>query len=73
MKKIIVKPGTDLAPYIPCVVTLTMRQVPIEDHPRFSKPDVRFRHDRVRKAFAFAKANGVETYYENIWIITPEK
>ena len=44
------------------VITHRLSFKPIEDHPSFSSPDVRFRHARIRKRFKKLKEMGIETY-----------
>ena len=61
-KPFYLQPGDDPAKYAPCDIVLSMEDEPIENHPRFSKPDVRFRHARTRKNFAKLKASGVNYY-----------
>jgi hypothetical protein len=43
-------------------MTIKMEETPIENHPRFSKPDVRFRHMRTRKAYRKIKEMGINTF-----------
>ena len=43
-------------------ITMSLVKTPIEDHPKFSKPDVRFRHMRTRKIFRKFKAAGIDTF-----------
>ena len=72
MKPIIIPSSSDPSQYAPCRADFTIRYTPIEDHPLFSKPDVRFRHARTRKAFRRLKALGIETFTEQFWKIYPE-
>jgi len=49
--------------------------VPIEDHPKFSKPNIRFRHAAKRPklyaALAKVKSMGIETFIDGVMEYTP--
>jgi hypothetical protein len=62
--------GDDPAKYAPCDIAMKLATIAIEDHPNFSKPDVRFRHARIKTAFRQLKASGIETFIvSQTWII----
>jgi len=45
-------------------LTVKLRKIPIEDHPLFCKPDVRFRHMRTRKAYRKIKEMGITIFLQ---------
>jgi hypothetical protein len=73
MKKSFTIPATaDPSIYAPCQADLILTQKPIEDHPAFCNPDVRFCHVRIRNAYRAAKASGIESFMVQEWRITPD-
>ena len=67
--------GADLSKFAPCDVEASCRDVPIESHPLFSKPDIMFRHKakqpRLRAALAESRRHRIKTFLEFIWIVSP--
>jgi len=53
-------------------LTVKLRKIPIEDHPRFCKPNasLRFQNKRIRKQFRQMKDSGIETFARPVWKIT---
>ena len=57
--------------YAPCNATMIWLMFPIEDHPKLSKPDIRFRHERERKKYRALKASGIKSIAVSAWRIEP--